>query len=337
MSIDSTLSQRSETGRHASSSAGSQETAVSDAELDELTRGLLASPAQVSPKYLYDTLGSKLFETLCLLPEYYPTRTEAAIVRSYLADIARVAGQGATLIDLGAGNCAKAEQLFDALAPAHYVAVDISADFVRSALRRLRPRYPGIKMRALGQDFSQGLTLPADVSAQNRLFFYPGSSLGNFAPEEARRFLAGLRQAAPGQASLLLGVDLVKDEAVLNAAYDDALGVTSAFNLNLLRNVNRLLGADFDVCDWRHVAFFNNRHNRVEMYLQAQRDANVSWNGLQRRFSRGERIHTENSYKYTRASLTELLDEAGWQPTDFWTDEADWFAVIHARSASGTP
>jgi len=308
-----------------------------DAEYAELIQGLLAVPAQVAPKYLYDTLGSKLFEALCLLPEYYPTRTEASIVRAHLDDIARVTGRNSTLIDLGAGNCAKAEQLFDALAPTHYVAVDISADFLREAIDRLQAAHPDIAMMALGQDFSQGLTLPATVPAENRLFFYPGSSLGNFAPEDARRFLSGLRQSGGDEASLLLGVDLVKDAGVLNTAYDDHLGITSAFNLNLLRNLNQILGSDFDVRDWRHVAYFNKAASRVEMYLQAQCAVDIHWNGAQRRFERGERIHTENSYKYTRESLSALLLKAGWQPTEFWTDPQKWFAVVHARSDCTAP
>lgn len=344
MSTHSRLSRRPVAGRPGKAQADPDASGLSEPDLAELTHGLQAAPASVSPKYLYDTLGSKLFEALCLLPEYYPTRTEAAIMRTYLDDIAHATGRDTVLVDLGAGNCAKAEQLFDALAPSHYVAVDISADFVRSALRRLRPRYPHIKMRALGQDFSQGLRLPADVPDQNRLFFYPGSSLGNFTPDEARSFLSGLRQSAPQGCSLLLGVDLVKDAAVLNAAYDDALGLTSAFNLNLLRNLNRLLGADFDVRDWRHTAFFNAKQSRVEMYLEAQREVPVHWPGQEgpdherpghmRHFKQGECIHTENSYKYTRASLTALLADAGWHPTEFWTDQAEWFAVVHARSAS---
>lgn len=332
MSIHSTTSRRPESGCRAGNDTTNSNAAPEDVELTELTRALLATPAAVSPKYLYDTLGSKLFETLCLLPEYYPTRTEAAILQSHLADIAQVTPKDSVLIDIGAGNCAKAEQLFDAVAPSHYVAVDISAEFLRNALRRLRPRHPEIRMKALGQDFSRGLSLPDDVPTENRLFFYPGSSLGNFAPADAHRFLNGLRSSTPRKASLLLGVDLVKDTEVLNAAYDDALGLTSAFNLNMLRNLNRLLNADFDVRDWQHKAFFNEQHSRVEMYLQAKRDVQVHWRGQTRHFTQGERIHTENSHKYTRASLTTLLEEAGWMLTNFWTDESDWFAVVHAES-----
>lgn len=302
-----------------------------------LTRGLLAMPAEVSPKYLYDRLGSKLFEALCLLPEYYLTRTEAAIIRSHKAEIAHATGQDVTLIDIGAGNCAKAERLFDALAPAHYVAVDISADFLRDALDRLQASYPKINMMPLIQDFSEGLQLPDSVPKKKRLFFYPGSSLGNFAPADARRFLGGLRQNADDKSMLLLGIDLIKDAQFLEAAYDDSLGLTSAFNLNLLRNLNRILGADFNVDDWRHVALFNETSSRVEMHLQARRVVDVSWGNTQRHFEEGERIHTENSYKYTLASLNALLHEAGWQTSQYWTDEKGWFAIVHARPAPILP
>ncbi|HUH87910.1 MAG TPA: L-histidine N(alpha)-methyltransferase [Pusillimonas sp.] len=308
-----------------------------DTERAKLTSGLLAQPARVAPKYLYDTLGSKLFEALCLLPEYYPTRTEAAIVCEHLDEIADAAGPYGTLIDLGAGNCAKAERLFDALKPDHYVAVDISADFLHTALNRLRASHPNIHMTALGQDFSHGLQLPDTVPANGRLFFYPGSSLGNFAPPDACRFLGDLRQNGGDDSALLLGVDLVKDAKVLNAAYDDELGVTSAFNLNLLRHVNRTLHANFDVRDWRHVSFFNETESRVEMHLQARRSVDVCWENTRRHFDEGERIHTENSYKYTRASLNKLLQQAGWHPSVYWTDEDDKFAVVHAQASLPAP
>ncbi|MEG2034512.1 MAG: L-histidine N(alpha)-methyltransferase, partial [Janthinobacterium sp.] len=204
----------------------------------------------------YDALGSKLFEAICALPEYYPTRTEAAIFARHGADIARAVGPGSTLIDLGAGNCAKAASLFPLLHPAQYVAVDISYDFLSESLSRLQQRFPHIEMTGLGLDFSSRLDLPDSVRAARRLFFYPGSSIGNFAPEQAIAFLRRLRASADGDGGLLIGVDLIKDDAILDAAYDDALGVTAAFNLNMLRHLNGLIGADFDVRAWRHHGFF---------------------------------------------------------------------------------
>jgi dimethylhistidine N-methyltransferase len=296
---------------------------------DELIAGLRAPHASTSPKYLYDALGSRLFEAICELPEYYPTRTEAAIFARHGADMAASVGPGATLIDLGAGNCAKAARLFPLLAPAQYVPIDISADFLHAAVAQLELQFPDIAMLPLGMDFSSTLALPPAVSRERRLFFYPGSSIGNFHPDDALAFLRRMREAG---GDLLIGVDLVKDHALLDAAYDDALGVTASFNLNLLNHLNRLLGADFKLREWRHRGFFNPQESRIEMHLEARRDTVVRWQGGERRFGEGERIHTENSYKYTPDSFAGLLHQAGYQPAQRWTDERGWFMVCHARS-----
>jgi len=298
----------------------------------ELAAGLAAREAFISPKYLYDALGSRLFEAICELPEYYPTRTEAAIVARYSAEIARAVGPGATLIDLGAGNCAKAAALFPLLHPAQYVAIDIAADFVRDAIARLQQRFPHIEMTALGLDFSSKLDLPDVVRTEKRLFFYPGSSIGNFTPDEARAFLQRLRAACDDDGGLLIGIDLVKDAATLDAAYDDDLGITAAFNLNILRHVNRLIGADFDVLQWEHRGFYNEGESRVEMHLEAMEDLSVSWHGGARDFSAGQRIHTENSYKYRQSLAVGLLEQSGFAATHVWTDPDNWFAFIHARA-----
>lgn len=301
------------------------------ATIVEISSGLLAREAWTSPKYLYDALGSKLFEAICALPEYYPTRTEAAIFARHGAEIAHAVGPGSTLIDLGAGNCAKAASLFPLLHPAQYVAVDISYDFLSESLGRLQQRFPHIEMTGLGLDFSSRLDLPDSVREARRLFFYPGSSIGNFAPEQATAFLRRLRANADGDGGLLIGVDLIKDDAILDAAYDDALGVTAAFNLNMLRHVNGLIGADFDVRAWQHHGFFNADERRVEMHLEARSEQVVHWKGGQRRFAKGERIHTEDSYKYTRADFVGLLEQAGFSTVQVWTDPQQWFAVIYAR------
>ena len=295
---------------------------------DELIAGLRARQAVTSPKYLYDALGSKLFEAICELPEYYPTRTEAAIFARHAAQIAESVGAGATLIDLGAGNCAKAARLFPLLAPAQYVPIDISAGFLHEAVARLQAQFPQVAMLPLGMDFSSTLSLPAAVRRERRLFFYPGSSIGNFHPDEALAFLRRLHEAG---GDLLVGVDLVKEKAVLDAAYDDALGVTASFNLNLLNHLNRLLDADFGLREWRHRGFFNVQQSRVEMHLEARHDVTVRWRGGERRFSEGERIHTENSYKYTPDKFAGLLRQAGYRLAQSWTDERDWFMVCHAR------
>jgi dimethylhistidine N-methyltransferase len=305
---------------------------ASAAIVAELDAGLRAGAPSISPKFFYDALGSKLFEAICELPEYYPTRTEAAIFARHGAEMARALGPGITLVDLGAGNCAKAASLFALLHPAQYVAIDISADFLYESIERLRQRFPYIEMTGLGLDFSSRFELPGVVREEKRLFFYPGSSIGNFAPDEARAFLRRLRGQCDRDGGLLIGIDLIKDAATLDAAYDDALGVTAAFNLNLLRHVNRLVGADFDVHQWRHRGFFNAEHSRIEMHLEARENLTVHWRGGERRFSSGERIHTENSYKYRRAEALGLLEQSGFQATHVWTDPDQWFAVIHARA-----
>jgi dimethylhistidine N-methyltransferase len=302
------------------------------ATIAEISAGLLAPQASTSPKYFYDSLGSHLFEAICELPEYYPTRTEAAIFARYGADMAARIGPGMTLIDLGAGNCAKAASLFPLLQPSQYVPVDIAGDFLQQAAAQLRQRFPNIEITPLVTDLSRPLVLPPSVPAARRQFFYPGSSIGNFTPHDAVAFLRQVRENVGADGGLLIGVDLVKDPAVLDAAYDDAIGVTAAFNLNLLRHLNHLAGADFEPAQWRHVAFFNDAESRIEMHLEARSALTVHWCGGERSFAQGERIHTENSYKYTPESFRSLLWEAGFRVDGTWTDDAHWFAVMHAAA-----
>ena len=300
------------------------------AERRAASDALLADAASVSPKFFYDRLGSQLFEAITELAEYYPTRTEAAIFREHGGSIARAVGAGMALVDLGAGNCAKAASLFALLEPARYVAVDISVEFLQGALRRLQRENPQLDIAGLGQDFSASLELPAELLGGHRpVFFYPGSSIGNFTREDALAFLRRIRQRAGG-GGLLIGVDLVKPREVLEAAYDDALGVTAAFNLNALRHLNALVGSDFAPRQWRHVAFFDEAGARIEMHLEAREALAVSWPGGARRFAAGERIHTENSCKYTTQGFATMLVEAGFAAPLHWTDERGWFAVFWA-------
>jgi L-histidine Nalpha-methyltransferase len=307
----------------------------------ELSNGLLAAQAHTSPKYLYDKLGSRLFDAITELPEYYPTRTEAAIFTAQREVLASTLPSGACLVDLGAGSCAKAAGLFGAVKPSQYIAIDISANYLRDVLAGLSEQHPTIAMAGVGMDFSATLDLPADVLQQASqrpiVSFYPGSSIGNFAPDDALAFLQRVqRMCAQGQAGggLLIGVDLVKATDVLEPAYDDPLGVTGAFNLNMLRHINTLLGSDFDVRDWQHVAFFNTALSRIEMHLEARRALTVRWTvnakPCQRAFAAGERIHTENSYKWTVEKFSSLLKTAGFSSTQAWTDELGYFAVLWA-------
>ena len=299
----------------------------------EAVAGLAAKAAHVSPKFLYDALGSRLFDAITELDEYYPTRTEAGIFTQALpqmtAAIQAAAGAHPTLVDLGAGNCAKAARLFSAVAPKRYVAVDISVDFLRQSLASLQRQYEHIEMVGVGLDFSARLALPPALCEGPALVFYPGSSIGNFNPQEALRLLREARAMAAGGA-LLIGVDLVKPVALLEPAYDDALGVTAAFNLNLLNHLNRLIGADFKVREWQHVALFNSNDSRIEMHLQARHALSVHWPNGERRFAQGERLHTENSYKWKPTDFEALLRSAGFAKVQAWTDEQDWFAVMLA-------
>jgi dimethylhistidine N-methyltransferase len=297
---------------------------------DELAQGLLARPAAVAPKFFYDALGSRLFDAITELPEYYPTRTERAIFDAHAASMAALVGPGRTLIDLGAGSCQKAARLFSTMRPQRYVAVDISVEYLREALTLLQRQHPRIEMVGVGADFSSSLVLPAEAGSGERLMFYPGSSIGNFTPAQALRLLRQVRTAAGAGGALLIGVDLVKAKPVLELAYDDPLQVTAAFNLNLLRRLNALLGCDARIEDFAHVALFNQGESRIEMHLQARRDVTLHWPGGERRFAAGERIHTENSYKYSVEGFDKLLREAGFTRTTCWTDPQRWFAVFLA-------
>lgn len=309
----------------------------SDSSLQDLSQGLLAPVAHCSPKYFYNALGSTLFDAITHLPEYYLTRTEAAIFGDHAEAIHGQISAQATWLDLGAGSCEKAARLFERTPPGLYVAVDISLTYLTDTLERLQREHPQVPMMGVGMDFSSALTFPPSLHAQllaRPVFaFYPGSSLGNFDPVQALGFLqrvATVCNAAKPGSGLLIGIDLVKDTAVLERAYADDLGVTAAFNLNVLRHMNTLLGADFDVRDWQHLARFNVKESRIEMHLQARREVTVSWSGHQRVFQKNETIHTENSYKWTVEKFSKLLRSAGFAQTQHWTDQQQQYAVFWA-------
>jgi L-histidine N-alpha-methyltransferase len=303
----------------------------SQALRDEIIAELQSQPAHLSPKHFYDRLGSLLFTAITELPEYYPTRTEASIYTAHAQAMARRVGRDCTLIDLGAGDCAKAMRLMPALQPARYVAVDISVEFLREALREAQRKYPSLELMGIGADFSASLELPPAAMKGRPVFFYPGSSIGNFTPADALEFLRRVRSLASG-GGLLIGVDLVKPVDVLEAAYDDALGVTAAFNLNALRHVNRIIATDFDPASWQHIGLYDAAQSRIEMHLQARHALTVRWPGGARRFDANERIHTENSYKYTPEGFGTLLQRAGFRDLQCWFDARRWFAVVWAEA-----
>lgn len=299
--------------------------------VQEITDGLSQPRPAISPKYFYDAAGSRLFEQITRLPEYYPTRTERAILQRQLPEIARRLGPGRVVIEPGAGNCEKARELCAAIGAAHYVAIDISHEFVHDAVQRLRRELPRLQVHAVAGDLTRGLRLPEALPRERRLIFYPGSSIGNFDRPQALALLARMRALLDDDGALLIGVDLRKDVAVLEAAYDDAQGVTAAFNLNALLHINRLIGSDFRLRDWRHRAFFNAGASRIEMHLEAAADCCVHWPGGGRAFARGERIHTENSYKYDIEGFVTLLHDAGFAHSAAWTDAQRWYAVMLCR------
>jgi dimethylhistidine N-methyltransferase len=293
--------------------------------------GLFATPAAIAPKYFYDAQGCALFEAICALPEYYPTRTERAILTARREEIARVAGRRKQFVDLGAGDGTKAALLLPALAPRRYVAVDIAAAAIGPALARLAPGFPDTELIGLVTDFSQRLDLDDAVDTSPVTFFYPGSSIGNFTHDEALAFLRRVRGHCNLGSGLLIGADTKKDVARLQAAYDDALGVTAAFNRNILRHLNDIAGCDFDASAFDHVAFYNEVLGRIEMHLEARTAQRVHTANGPRDFAAGERIHTESSYKYTPAEFQALLRRAGFLDVAQWQDERGDFAVYYAQ------
>ena len=302
------------------------------AERRALLAGLLAAPAAIPPKYFYDALGCALFGAICELPEYYPTRTERAIFGEHRDAIADSVGRGTQFVDLGAGDCCKALAWLPFLAPARYIAVDMAVAEIAKALAKMAPDFPETDMLGIVADFTRGLDIRADLAPGAVTFFYPGSSIGNFTPQEALVFLRDIHLHCSGRegSGLLIGVDTKKDKTRLDAAYDDSVGVTAAFNRNVLHNVNRILGSDFHPAAFAHRGFYNPDAGRVEMHLEAMTPQSVQLPGATRTFAAGERIHTENSYKYAPAEFTTLLQDAGFRSVRCWQDANRDFVVFHA-------
>ena len=294
----------------------------------ELIAGLQQRPKSVSPKFFYDATGSALFEQICELPEYYPTRTEIGILTTHAQAIARCIGPRAEIVEFGAGSLRKLRLLLDALdTPLRYTPIDISGEHLLDAAATLRRERPQLDVLPVVADFSGTLSLPsAPERAASRVGFFPGSSIGNFAPDEALRLLQRMATWLAG-GGLLIGVDLVKDPAELHAAYNDAAGVTAAFNLNLLARANRELGADFELARFAHYAFYNPLVRRIEMHLVSRGAQTVRVAGEHFEFTDGESLHTENSYKYTVDGFRALAREAGFTPEAVWCDAAQRFAV----------
>jgi dimethylhistidine N-methyltransferase len=301
---------------------------------DDVMAGLLAEPKRLPPKYFYDQRGSRLFEEITQLPEYYPTRTETAILQANAPEIAKLIPADAAMVEFGAGSSAKTRILLRAANQVStYVPVDISAEFLLHEAARLHEDLPKLSVYPVAADFTKPFDLPASLGATPRVGFFPGSTIGNFEPHEAHGFLRHAATLLGRGALLIIGVDLVKDPAVLNAAYNDAAGVTAAFNLNLLERINRELGGEFKLEKFCHRAFYNREKQRVEMHLVSLARQKVRVMGKLIEFRRGETIHTENSYKYSVDLFRGHARSAGWTPAAFWLDEQKYFSV-HALIAA---
>ena len=294
----------------------------------DLVSGLRRKPKEIPCKYFYDARGSELFDRICRLPEYYQTRSETALLREHAGEIARLMGPRVELIEFGAGSLAKVRILLDALdAPQSYVPIDISGDYLLDVVVGLEEDYPDMTLRPVIADFTQELTLPAkEMAVSRRVGFFPGSTIGNFTRQAAVAFLRNAAKVLKG-GGLLIGTDLVKDPAILHAAYNDQAGVTAAFNKNLLLRANRELGANFDLNHFAHHACYNPTARKIEMYLVSLARQTVRVAGETVRFAEGEAVHTEDSQKYTIEGFTELAVEAGFTPRKSWTDAHRLFAI----------
>jgi dimethylhistidine N-methyltransferase len=293
---------------------------------------LLETPARIEPKYFYDELGCALYGAICRLPEYYPTRTEVALFREHRSAIAEALGHARQFVDLGAGDCCKAQSWLPFVSPARYIAVDIAGPEIERALARMAPDFPEVEMLGVVADFAAGLPIDDLLDARGVTFFYPGSSIGNFTPREALVFLGRIHALCARRAGsgLLIGVDAKKAKPVLDRAYDDALGVTAAFNRNALLHLNAKYGFDFDLEGFAHRGFYNEREGRVEMHLESLRAQTVHLGERSRVFAAGERIQTENSYKYRAEDFSRLLREAGFASVRHWSSPDEGYFVFYA-------
>jgi dimethylhistidine N-methyltransferase len=311
---------------------------VAENILTEVIAGL-SQPQKVLPaKYFYDEQGSKLFEAITQLPEYYPTRVEINLLREHRETIAKLVKDDVWLLEYGSGASLKIRLLLQAIKPNCYVPMDISKDFLLASAESLMEDYPWLNVYAACVDYSQPVRLPADmITSAQKLGFFPGSSIGNFAPHEAQIFLQGVRKTLGKDGAMLIGVDLQKDKQVLEAAYNDCQGVTAAFNFNILHHINRILGTQFNVDYFEHKAIYSEEKNRIEMHLVSTMDQIVNISDAQISagdsknivFKKGETIHTENSYKYSKQGFTDLVEGAGFGVRECWSDDKDYFAMFY--------
>lgn len=319
---------------HVSARTGCPEQDIDPVFARDAISGLNRQPKVISPKYFYDETGSHLFEEITRLPEYYPTRTELRILREHSADIADSIPENAALVEFGAGATTKIRLLLQAHRCAAYVPVDISGDFLNEQAEVLRADYPQLEIYPVAADFTRLFQLPGQIQNRPKVGFFPGSTIGNFDPIDAESFLRSARAILGDGATMIVGVDLEKDESTLRAAYNDASGVTAKFNLNLLKRMNRELGANFDPAAFDHRAIYNRRLHRIEMHLISRTAHAVRMLGRTFSFRTDESIHTESSYKYSVPRFQELARRAGWSPDKVWTDAQNMFSVHALRAGT---
>ncbi|MEG3181217.1 L-histidine N(alpha)-methyltransferase [Sphingomonas sp. LT1P40] len=298
----------------------------------DVLNGLSARPRAVPARWFYDRRGSELFEAITALAEYYPTRTETALLETVCPEVATTFGTGGAVVEFGSGSSVKTPILLRAVRPAAYVPIDISGDFLRDSSRTLAAAFPDIAIQPVEGDFLKPLNLPRGIGGLPRLGFFPGSTIGNMAPVAAIDMLRAMRDSLGEGASLLIGIDRIKSPDILVPAYDDAHGVTAAFNLNLLARINRELNGDIPLDAFRHIARWNDDLARIEMHLEAMRDVDFEVDGRPFAITAGETIHTENSHKYGPRDARLLLAAGGWTVTDEWTDPDDMFALYLAKA-----
>lgn len=298
----------------------------------DVIEGLAMRPRSIPARWFYDDKGSALFEEITQLPEYYPTRTEAALLRQYGKEIAALTGAGRAVVEFGSGSSAKTPWLLNAVDPAAYVPIDISGDFLRQSSVALAQRFPLLPVLPIEGDFLKPIRLPAQIDSVARLGFFPGSTIGNLTPDSAIDLLRSMRKSLGQGALLLIGMDRIKDPAILVPAYDDAAGVTARFNKNLLVRINRDLGGDIPVDDFDHVAIWNDEAARMEMHLKARRDLEFSVAGQRFAMRAGETVHTENSHKYGTRDARLMMRAGGWTPLQEWSDPNALFQIMLAAA-----
>jgi len=298
----------------------------------DVLNGLAARPRAIPARWFYDRRGSELFEAITDLPEYYPTRTETGILRAHAGDVAALTGPGRAVVEFGSGSSTKTPILLGAVDPSAYVPIDISGDFLRQSSAGIAAAFPGLPVLPLEGDFMKPLALPAQVSGLPKLGFFPGSTIGNMIPLASTDLLRTMRASLGEGAMLLIGMDRVKDEGELVRAYDDAQGVTAAFNMNLLERINRELDGNIPIDRFAHVARWNDDRSRIEMHLEALGDLAFTIEGRPFTIAKGETIHTENSHKYGPRDARVLLRAGGWTPIAEWTDADDRFALLLAEA-----